>query len=393
MKQYPVIETQSVIGTPVGRDKIRVLYLEYAIAWGGSGKSLIELIDAQENVEATILTRIPFPDSVLDGTKVRYEMARIPRWVSRFPSYIREVMEDAYWIYAIVRIAKSSRADILHLNNGISYNFASMIAARLLNIPFVVHQRGWEKPRRRLSLARRLLGRFPVLAISEAVERHLHSSIDSDLNVRAIYDVVKHPSMVNRQTPKNGVITIGMHGMLTPWKGQLLLVEAAAYLRTHHHLKLRYKIAGAPVAGAEQYAADLRAAIEAADLCEQFELVGLVEDVYGFLETLDISVHASLAPEPLGRVIVEAQLAGVPVIASGEAGALELLVDGAGVSFRPGDALALAECIRDLVLNTEKRHQMAISALTSSRIRFDERRLALAVRGVYESLVISNRPA
>lgn len=59
-----------MIGTPVGRDKIRVLYLEYAIAWGGSGKSLIELIDAQENVEATILTRIPFPDSVLDGTKV-----------------------------------------------------------------------------------------------------------------------------------------------------------------------------------------------------------------------------------------------------------------------------------------------------------------------------------
>lgn len=371
-------------------EKIRVLYLEYAIAWGGSGKSLVELIDSQSGVSATVLTRIPFPTGALDSRKVRYEEAILPRWASYLPSYAREVIEDTIWIGSIIRVARACKAEVLHLNNGISYNLASMVAARWLGIPFVVHQRGWEKPRRRLSIARRLLGHFPVLAISDAIAAHLRSTVDESLDIRTVYDVVRHPTHQRTPHKENERVTVGMHGMLTPWKGQLLLVRAAAHIRTQYGLLLQYKIAGAPVPGAESYLTELRTAIEQLGLGEHFELVGLVDDVYEFLSTLDVSVHASLDPEPLGRVIVEAQLAGVPVVASGEAGALELLADSSGVSFKPGDALDLAEKIYGLAIDKQRRSAIASEALKTARGRFDEAMLGRAVQSIYEDMVASD---
>jgi glycosyltransferase involved in cell wall biosynthesis len=42
----------------------------------------------------------------------------------------------------------------------------------------------------------------------------------------------------------------------------------------------------------------------------------------------DLVTHTSTAPEPFGRVIVEAMLCGTPVIAAGAGGATELIEHG-----------------------------------------------------------------
>src|SRR5262249_6603912 len=57
-------------------------------------------------------------------------------------------------------------------------------------------------------------------------------------------------------------------------------------------------------------------------------------------------VHPSIDPEPFGRTLVEAMLAGVPVIATNAGAAPDILEDGrAGTLVPPNDPVALARAI------------------------------------------------
>ena len=56
----------------------------------------------------------------------------------------------------------------------------------------------------------------------------------------------------------------------------------------------------------------------------------------------DVVVHFSMRPEPFGRVVVEAMACGVPVVAAGAGGPLEILQHGvSGWLTPPGDVPAL----------------------------------------------------
>ena len=61
----------------------------------------------------------------------------------------------------------------------------------------------------------------------------------------------------------------------------------------------------------------------------------------------DLVVHTSTAPEPFGRVIIEAMLCGKPVVAAAAGGAVELIEHGqTGWLTSPGSVSELAKIIR-----------------------------------------------
>jgi glycosyltransferase involved in cell wall biosynthesis len=66
----------------------------------------------------------------------------------------------------------------------------------------------------------------------------------------------------------------------------------------------------------------------------------------------DLTVHYSVQPEPFGRVVLESMACGVPIVAAGEGGPLEILGDGvgqrreAGWLAEPRDPDALARVLK-----------------------------------------------
>ncbi len=82
---------------------------------------------------------------------------------------------------------------------------------------------------------------------------------------------------------------------------------------------------------------------------------------------MDVVVHCSVAPEPFGRVLVEAMLAGKPVVASAAGGVMEIVEDGVtGFLVPPGDVAALAavltrvlESAPDITTGTEAGREKA----------------------------------
>jgi glycosyltransferase involved in cell wall biosynthesis len=83
----------------------------------------------------------------------------------------------------------------------------------------------------------------------------------------------------------------------------------------------------------------------------------------GLLTRAAAVVAPSAWPEAFGLVVVEAMTAGVPAVAAAHGAFLELVEDGAtGLLHRPGDAVSLAECLRQAVAGREGNRAMGDAA-------------------------------
>ena len=143
-------------------------------------------------------------------------------------------------------------------------------------------------------------------------------------------------------------------GRLTRWKGQRLLIEAAARLKADGEGRFLILLAGDDQ-GRAGYRAELEQAIAAAGLEGDVRLVGHCEDMPAAYLLADVAAAPSLDPEAFGRTAVEPQVMGRPVLAAAHGAATETVVDGkTGWLVAPGDAAAWAEALRTAIAVTPK---------------------------------------
>jgi glycosyltransferase involved in cell wall biosynthesis len=138
-------------------------------------------------------------------------------------------------------------------------------------------------------------------------------------------------------------VVIGSIGWLTDIKGHRFLVDAVALLRQelpHVHLVI--------IGGGDQYGALLRQAGKAG-ISDAVHLAGHREDVELALAGMDCFVLPSLN-EGMGRALIEAMAAGLPVVASRVGGIPAVVKDGEnGLLVPAGDSLALAVALRRIL--------------------------------------------
>jgi len=102
---------------------------------------------------------------------------------------------------------------------------------------------------------------------------------------------------------------------------------------------------------------------------------------------LDIVVHSSTHPEPFGCVIAEAMACARPVVVSAAGGAAEIVRAGEdALTFEPGDADALAACIRRLAEDAPLRSRLGHAGRAAAVDRFDRVRMAREMISAYEEL-------
>src|SRR5207302_9896577 len=115
--------------------------------------------------------------------------------------------------------------------------------------------------------------------------------------------------------------------------------------------------------GAEQrpgFRRELEKAIEKSGLIGMFRIVEDCRDMPTAYMLADVVVSASTDPEGFGRVIVEGQAMGRPVVATDHGGARETIVPGTGWLVPPRDPAALALAIDEaLALDQDARAAFA----------------------------------
>ena len=127
-------------------------------------------------------------------------------------------------------------------------------------------------------------------------------------------------------------------GALVPWKRADLAVEIAERVP-----ELHVTIAGAPLPGDDgRYVEELRRRTT-----DRVTLAGQV-DARAALARAHVLLHCADA-EPYGLALVEALACGRPVVAPDAAGPREIVRDGAGRLYPPGDAEAAAAALRAIL--------------------------------------------
>jgi glycosyltransferase involved in cell wall biosynthesis len=173
-----------------------------------------------------------------------------------------------------------------------------------------------------------------------------------------------------------------MPARLTRWKGQAVLLSAAAMLPEPRPLIV---LAG-DAQGRDAYCAELEKL--AADSGATVRFAGPVSDMPAALALADLVIHASTDAEAFGRTVVEAQAMRRPVIASDLGAPRETVEEGVtGWRVPPGDAAALAGAItRALAMSPAARAAMGEAGRAAVLARYTTRAMQEATLGVYREL-------
>ena len=164
-----------------------------------------------------------------------------------------------------------------------------------------------------------------------------------------------------------GRYIVGHFSRLSPWKGQHILIEALNSCPEATAI-----LVGDALFGEDKYVAELHQQIKRLGLSDRVRFLGFRRDIPELMSMCDLVVHTSTAPEPFGRVIVEAMLCGKPVIASAAGGATELIQDGhTGWLTQPGESLELAKAIDKCLQQSDLTQKIAQAGKQSAIERFD----------------------
>lgn len=179
-----------------------------------------------------------------------------------------------------------------------------------------------------------------VVAVSSAAARsvdHPRALVEpSAITVERFQGAPALPSSL--PTP----LRIACISRLAPWKGQDVVIQAAASLAAQ--LDIELLIAGDALFGETHYREQLQKGAPA-----NVRFLGHVHDVAPVLAMCHVVAHTPQMPEPFGKVVVEAMAAGRIVIAPAEGGPDEILRKDFGRWLLPtSDATSLAAKVSEI---------------------------------------------
>ena len=134
---------------------------------------------------------------------------------------------------------------------------------------------------------------------------------------------------------------------------------------------------------AHAYEAELQRLAVREPLAGHFHFLGLRDDVDRLLNEFTILAHAA-RQEPLGRVLLEAAAAGVPVVATAVGGTREIFPDDETAVLVPvDDAPALAAALVALLRSPARQRQLSAAARRRATVAFDAQRAAAGLAAHY----------
>jgi glycosyltransferase involved in cell wall biosynthesis len=311
---------------------------------------------------------------------------------------LRLLVEEAPAAAALARVIRAEQPAVVHLGNGLRANFDGVLAGLGCGTPVVCHVKGFEKYGARERWAARRTR--TLVCMTRAIRDHCQATGVVAPDTRVVYDAVDAAWLTPRRPAAAvrdalGLPTdascLGVVGNIQEWKGQRVFVEAFAAVAAEFPAAHGLLVGGVHRAG-ETYARDLRARVQALGLEGRVHCIGFRADVVDVMNALDIVVHASVRPEPFGRVILEGMLLGKPVVATAAGGVPELIRDGeTGFLVPPGDAAALAETLRRLLSDAATARAVAVRARQWAEREFSLARQVAEMSAIYETAARTDR--
>ena len=178
-------------------------------------------------------------------------------------------------------------------------------------------------------------------------------------------------------------------GRLTSWKGQEVFIEAVNLINIELGYEAFYTVILGSDQGRELYKKKLIRLSEQYRMSKQIRFIDHCKNMALAYKVSDIIVSASNEPEAFGRVSVEAQSMGKPIIASNIGGSKETVIDEkTGFLFESNDAKSLSiQILKVLNMDETSLKMMGIEARKNVTERFNVEKMCFSTYSEYKRLL------
>jgi glycosyltransferase involved in cell wall biosynthesis len=304
-------------------------------------------------------------------------------------------------IKKIEDLIKQYQVQLIHVRSR-APAWSAYFAAKNLSIPFVTtfhgtYNQGWFGLKK---IYNHIMTRgHKVIAISDFIARHITQDYACDpqkvVVIQRGVDLEKfNPQLIDQERcdslrtewaipPHKKIILLP--GRLTRWKGHQIVIDALVLMK---HQDIICLFVGDDQ-GRVTYRQELEKSIIDHALEDCVKIVGNHSDMPVIYALADIVVSASTDPEAFGRVIVEAQAMGKPVIVTKNGAGPDLIIEGVtGTSIEPSNPHQLAQTLSQWLSRTSDQieHSAQIAQDFVSE-HFTTRLLCSKTLDLYQSLL------
>ncbi len=374
----------------------KILYVENGIGYGGAIICLRHLVrnldrslytpmvitgrtgpQYQEIANEALWKHIPDRHIDIVGAHRKLDPTTWPDKIPGLRFIINQILARADDLFnflpfflSLLWTAKQFKADIIHANNEPLCNRAALLVGKILKIPTICHVRGDQKGSQAMAWSYSLVDHFIPVShwVSQSIQNNLNIPKDK---ITVIYDGLELDKLDINADGQNfrkqhnispDSFIVGLVGLLIPWKGQEIFLDAAKKLKEKIP-NLKMLIIGGTPDDCTSYEKMLNQRVKTEELEDTVIFTGHASDMPIVYNALDIIISASTSPEPLGTVVIEAMAMGRPLIGPNHGGAAEMMDHKkTGLLFTPKNAAALEKNINRFYDDPQFRKRMGNAA-------------------------------
>ena len=306
----------------------------------------------------------------------------------RLPVHKKSLWGMIRCVTALRAIIQNEKADIVHARSRVPA-WIAYFACRGTQAAFITTCHGYYGNRmfsqvmgwpKLVIVPSRIIGRHMIehLGVLASSIRYIPRSVD----VRKFQ--VERPVIEGKS-----FFTVAIVGRLTPLKGHTFFLRAMAKV-VRAMPNIRIWIVGDAPASRQSYKNELQVLTRRLGIQEHVEFLGNRKDVAQLLAQADVCVLSTVTQEAFGRVILEAQAVGVPVVATSVGGVVDIIDDGqTGLLVLPKDPDGMARAVIRVLNDKKFAAQLVEAARQKLQERFTLEHMASKTIKAYEELLDS----
>ncbi len=385
---------------------MRILYVCSSARTGGAEISLAELIvglDRTRFVPIVLCPAGPFANLMLDkSVEVHTFDLKYLRRKSRLLTQIVHALHVLSSAPRLAMFVHRERICLVHTNGTRAQIYAGLVA-KCLGLPVVWHVRDLVRPGILTGLLRRLSA--IIITPSEFTKRvtdgsvravahgtkvvRVYNGIDAvAFRARAESDVSSTTCSVRAEFGfESDSLLVLMVAQMVIWKGHEFFIRSAAIV-ARSHPQARFLVVGDDLSGYNQELLhEMECLRGILGMDGSITFAGYRTDIARIIAAADLLVVPS-HNEPFGRVVLEAMCFEKPVVAFGEGGPAEIIVDGeTGILAGPGNVNDLARSILLLAEDPSRRSSLGRAGRRRVERFFNAERHVVAIQNIYDGIL------
>lgn len=307
--------------------------------------------------------------------------------------YVLPVHKKSLW--SIIKMIKEVRkiivtedADIVHARSRVPA-WIAYFACRKTKATFLTTCHGFYENR----LFSQVMGWGKiVITPSEAIARHMIDDFGvAAENIRCIPRSVdlEEFNVQREKAPGQSSFVVSIVGRITPLKGHTYFIQAMAkVIRQMPYVKVW--IIGDFPEGKDSYKQEVLLLVSRLGLKDNIVFWGNRLDIPELLAQTDCLVLSTITQEAFGRVILEAQAVGVPVVATRVGGVVDIIEDGkTGILVMPKDSDAMAKEVMRVLNDKVLAKGIVVEARKKLEAQYTLDHMASRTLEVYQELLNS----